>query len=800
MEQGCKDCPLSGRPKVPPMRAPVRGKKLDTFSTPVLLGEAPGRQEVKLGKPFVGKSGQLLAAVLADRSVDDQHLHITNACLCHPLHNETPTEEMIDACRPRLLAELKETGTSKVLMLGNTAIQALIPGAPGVTKIRGVPQWHEELECYVIPTFHPAAILRNPDMMRDLVDDVDTFQKLPEGEMIHEPPEDLFYNVVETSGGMIKLVEAIHEAEIVSCDLETTGVDRMNDEIISIGFATTAEDLWIIPDTTFKKRWAHDILEQVFELTSVFWVTQNGPQFDAQFIFREFGVEWKIDFDTLLGHYTVDERQRTHGLKVLVGRYFMAPNYGIDMNAFLAQDREEWDLDELYWYQALDCHYTWRLYWDIYEQIEGTPLERVHDEILLPASHALAIVERTGVLIDRNHFERLDKDLEVELEGLLANVRETSEKEDFNANSPKQVKELLIEKLHILPAGSSTGQEILEGIEKKHPVVGAILDYRRKSKLRSTYVKGFLNSIDEGDRLHADFLLFGTETGRLSARNPNLQNIPIYRGPEIRRGIIAAEGWTFAEADYSQLELRVAAYYSRDPFLLKAYHEGIDIHTLTASEVYEVPFEEVTYDQRYIVKRVTFGIIYGRGARSLAIGELHCSTAQAQKYIDKYLERFSKFHDWIKEQHRVSVENGYVETPVGRRRRFALITNDNVAEIERQSANTPIQSLASDICLTALTRLLGILDPTEAKVVSTVHDSILLEIRDDVLEKCLRQVTSEMERCPILPEFLDVLPLKTDVKIGQNWGDAEEIEIDEYFRKQAKKQSKARRRSGKTSH
>lgn len=808
MSFSCEGCPLQNRPKVPP-RYPLKdiGQRfgLDTqfaSGAPVIVGEAPGRQEVKVGLPFVGKAGQLLAAVLQDVGIDDSELFITNTCLCHPERNATPTEEMIEACRPRLMTELEEIKASKVLLMGNTAIQGLLPGSKGVTKIRGVPVWHDDLDCYLLPTFHPAAILRNPELMRDFADDLKTFKKLPENVLLNEPPSDLTYNFVETIEGLKKVKHAITFAsDIVTCDLETTGVDRMNDRILSVGFATAEDEIWIIPESTFRRRVAMKIMRSIFRLRGVQWVTQNGPQFDAQFINREFlkpHERWDIHFDTLLAHYALDERQGVHGLKSLVGRYFMATNYGIDLGAMMKKGIENWteeDYDELYWYHALDCHYTYRLYYQLKAELEDSRLERVHDEILLPAAKALSECERTGVRVDVDYLERLDHDLETELREILAALREASGRDDFNPNSHVQVKEVLIERLKLLPKGSSTDKETLESIPK-HPVVEGIHAFRLKSKLRSTYVKGLLDTADEDQRVHADFLLFGTATGRLSSRHPNLQNIPQLAGPLIRRAFVARPGWTFAEADYSQLELRVAAYYSRDEFLLRAYHEGLDVHTLVASEIYGVPLDRVTFDQRYTAKYVDFGIIYGRGAYSLAKGELKCSPNEAQRYIDNFLSRFEKLHEWIRAQHRIAVRQGYVETPLGRRRRFPLILNDNVGEIERQAVNTPIQSLASDINLMSLTRLNQILDPDDAIIVSTVHDSILFEIRTEVLEKMLRLITTEMAKTPMLSEFTEVVPLKADVKIGTDWGSAKEIDIDEYFTdREDKETDKSRRQS-----
>lgn len=250
----------------------------------------------------------------------------------------------------------------------------------------------------------------------------------------------------------------------------------------------------------------------------------------------------------------------------------------------------------------------------------------------------------------------------------------------------------------------------------------------------------------------------------------NLQNIPTLIGPMIRKAFIAPPGYVFVEADFSQAELRIAAWYSGDHFLTNAYREGRDIHRVVASQVFNVPEDEVTYDQRYIAKYIDFGILYGRQAESLALGELQCSIAEAQGYIDQFMGQFDGLRTWIEEQHQFVVREGYVQTPMGRRRRFPLLLDRNISEAQRQAVNTPIQSLASDMTLLSLIELHKTLDPDEARIVSTVHDSILLEVREDVIDRVGEYIVHTMKTVPM--RYLgDKVPFKADLGYGPSWGD-----------------------------
>jgi DNA polymerase-1 len=675
------------------------------------------------------------------------------------------------------MMELEELEPSAILLCGNDAVHSFFPDAPGIMKFRGTVIWSDEFECYIIPTVHPGAVLNSPGLFKDLYDDIELWTRLQGAEKVQEPPDELTYFYIETPKGIEKMEKALEASGEGFLDLETTGVDPLHDRIISIGISSTETDLYVIPESTFRDADNLAELKRIIERDDIWWAGHNGPQFDVRFLRADLGIEWAPDFDSLLGHYALDERQGTHSLKKLAAKYALAPDYAIDFKTFDHTDPKQ--MEELYWYHALDIRYTAMVVDNVFEELELTgKLMGVHDEILLPASMALGRIEDRGVKIDVPYLESVGTDLDVEIQDLLKQAQEESGKDDFNPNSPKQVKEILHGKLGVIGANQSTGKAVLIDAAKVCPLAQTILDYRLKSKLKSTYVKGILSKVDENDRIHADFLLFGTETGRLSARSPNLQNIPQLVGPLVRRAFIAEDGWLLSEVDYSQLELRIAAYYSNDEFLLQGYRDGLDIHTLVASEVLGKPMEDITYEERYQAKWVDFGIIYGRGAYSLATQQLHCPVEEAQSFIDRFLARFSGLHTWIQSQHKFAAEHGYVETPFGRRRRFPLILNDNLGDIQRQSVNTPVQSLASDVCLTALARLDPQLDPEKARIVSTVHDSILFEIRRGCYHEVLPLIRYEMEEnCPI--DITSRVKLDCDISIGENWGDAKDHSWEE---------------------
>lgn len=759
----CIGCPLYDYPMVPPT---------GELGNIAIVGEAPGQQEVNKGVPFVGLSGQLLRRVLEDVGIDGP-FWITNSCLCRPPKNAAPPDEAIHRCNDRLMAEL--TACSRILTLGATALQAVY-GPASIQSMRGQRLWIDEAGAYCIPTYHPAALLRNPDLFTDFYTDLKMFKLCPSEEQPPEAPPS--YEVIATKEQLVTFAKSMAKAEptAVAVDIETTGLDEFVDDILCIGIAYDEAPDWarisnnaelkigIIPvseldvdDPLF------DILEELLTDDYYFWVGHNAASFDCKFIRNQLGIDWRPKMDTMLAHYTVDERKGSHSLKLLAREYFAATDYDAPLKGAKGHlERVEKNL--LYQYLAYDVYYTHRLVAVLKDEMDVEETRHIHDQILLPAALALGEIEHTGVLLDQEHLRKLEKEYTADLEKLVADIREYLGDEKFNPNSPKQVAHHLYERLK-LRKGGSTNKEALEEID--HPVARMMLEYRQKGKLLSTYVRGLLERVGEDGRIHADFLLHGTVTGRLSSRNPNLQNIPARSGVIIRDAFIASPGWRLIEADYSQLELRVAAYYSGDPILTETFATGGDIHTEVACQIFNKEPEDITKDERYAAKFVDFGILYGRGAKSLAEGELNCSVKKAQRYLDNFLARFQGMHRWMLHNQKLAIEQGYVESAFGRKRRFPLVLSMNKHEIQRQAINAPIQSAASDICLSALIRLHRKFNPDIARILLTVHDSILIEVKEGYEDEMMQMMYEEMvEKAPIEAKF----KFDIECKVGTSWG------------------------------
>ncbi len=785
----CEGCPLQGQPRVYGY-----GKKGGL----AIVGEAPGNREIIEGKPFVGMSGRLLRQSLQNVGVNPGDIWITNSVLCHPERNITPSKEAIERCRPRLLEELKQC--KKVLLCGATALQSLVSETDSILKSRGRGLLLPELNIYGVLTIHPALVLRNPFYFIDFARDVD---KIVNQEYIPPPPLPeivLCKNIAEVYQAFLSL----EGCETIAVDIETTSLDPLEGEIILIGLQGQQDKTYQIPNRFLKVRRVQERLQRLLMTRRT--VGHNAVGFDSKWLKYRLGIHWHPTVDTMLAHYSIDERSRDeedeyegmggatgiHGLKTLARIYFNAPDYDKPLRQYLAevakqrykqvrQARKKGEelmfvqpnfgdvpIEELSKYLAQDTLYTFLLEPILVKAMEEEKTKKLHDELLVPGALALKDVELNGVLIDQKALLEAEETFRKDVEENVAKLREMANDSEFNVNSPKQVGHLLFDILHLPKiSGYSTSKEVLEDLKSKHSAVELILDCRQKEKMRSTYIYGILQRLSKDGRLRGEFLLHGTKTGRLASRNPNLQNIPVLVGPVIRDAFVATPGWTLVEADYSQLELRVAAWYSQDSRLLEYYRIDQDVHRMVASEVFGVPPEEVTQMQRYIAKYIDFGIIYGRQAESLAKGELQCSVDEAQKYLDSFLNQFQGLARWMKKIHGQVLTKGYVETPLGRKRRFPFLSDVNRAESFRQAVNAPIQSLASDICLHSLILLQKNLRPSEARILLTVHDSLLFEVRNDCVDRILPLIRLTMENhLPIESN----IPFKVDIKIGQRWG------------------------------
>ena len=427
---------------------------------------------------------------------------------------------------------------------------------------------------------------------------------------------------------------------------------------------------------------------------------------------------------------------------------------------------------------ALTCaEALWNLKQVLSQELDKQGMQKLYDEIELPLCATLYRMEKAGVAIDREQLiqfgEMLAKRIE-ECESLIFSYSEGA----FNINSPKQLGELLFDKLGLPPVkktktGYSTNADVLEKLKAKHPIIPAIMDYRMLTKLKSTYADGLLKVIGEDGRIHTTFQNLVTATGRLSSTEPNLQNIPVRTdlGAEIRKMFVPKEGCVLVDADYSQIELRVLAHIANDETMSNAFISGMDIHTVTAAQVFAVPAEEVTSLQRRHAKAVNFGIVYGISEFSLA-DDLGVSRWEAKDYIDSYLANYKGVRTYMREVVENARECGYTTTLYGRKRYIPELKSSNFnirSGAERIALNTPIQGTAADLIKLAMLRVDAALISNfpDAQLILQVHDELIVECPEEIASEVAQLVSREMEQVASLK-----VPLTAEAKWGKSWYDA----------------------------
>ena len=418
----------------------------------------------------------------------------------------------------------------------------------------------------------------------------------------------------------------------------------------------------------------------------------------------------------------------------------------------------------------------WKLHTLLREKLREAGMEQLYTQIELPLCQVLYRMEREGVAIDRQALTSFGEMLAGRITALEDQIY--SYAGEFNLNSPKQLGEVLFEKLGLPPikktkTGYSTNAEVLEKLEEMHPIVPAIMEYRVLSKLKSTYADGLLKVIGPDGRVHTTFQNMVTATGRLSSTDPNLQNIPVRTdlGSEIRKMFVPRPGWVLVDADYSQIELRVLAHVAEDPLMQEAFRSGMDIHTATASQVFGVKPEEVTPLQRRNAKAVNFGIVYGISEFSLA-QDLGISRWEAKAYIDGYLNRYSGVWNYMHRIVEQARQQGYVTTLFGRRRYIPEIKSSNFNTrqgAERIALNTPIQGSAADLIKLAMIRVEQALREAslQAKLLLQVHDELIVECPPEEAEQVQSIVTKQMQEVWALQ-----VPLIAEAKTGKSWYEA----------------------------
>ena len=605
-----------------------------------------------------------------------------------------------------------------------------------------------------------------------------------------ETAADKNYQTIRTEKELDELMGLINQASYVSFDTETTSLDYMLAELVGISIALKPNEAFYIP-INHNYEGAEKQLEQGFVLEALkpFLESDEIPKIGHNLkydrhILQNAGIDLKGKLlDTMLFSYVNNSTITRHNLDAVSKRYLnINPTSYEDVAGKGAKQIpfSEVSIDVASDYASEDADISLKLYEHIEPMVQKeAKLAKLYSEIEGPLIYTLGDIERNGVLIDSEKLNQQSKELEAKILKLERKVQKNAG-EDFNLGSPKQLQEILYEKLGLpvikkTPKGQpSTSEAVLQELSMDFPIVHDILSYRAISKLKSTYTDKLPKMINSNTgRVHTSYHQAVTATGRLSSSDPNLQNIPIRseEGRRIREAFIAPEGYKILAADYSQIELRIMAHLSKDQGLMDAFAKGQDIHQATAAEIFSINIDDVTPNQRRSAKAINFGLIYGMSAFGLS-KQLQITRAEAQNYIEQYFERYPGVKNYMDETKLSAKKNGFVETVLGRRLYLADIESSNYQRrqyAERSAINAPMQGTAADLIKMAMTDLHSKIrnESLDAKIIMQVHDELVIEVNENQLDELSALTVNIMADI-----FKLDVDLKVDADTGNNWDEA----------------------------
>ena len=592
------------------------------------------------------------------------------------------------------------------------------------------------------------------------------------------------YKLVETDEDIKALVKQLSKQKQFVFDTETTNVDVYSADLVGVSFAIKAHEAWYLPMSAEREECQKklELLRPLFEDESILIIGQN-LKYDISML-AQYGISVKGKmFDTMLAHYLLEPEQR-HNMDYLAEVYL---NYiTIPIEDLIGKGRQQKTMREVpvetvKEYAAEDADITLQLYEKLLPLLKENGVEKLFYEIEMPLVPVLSRMEANGVRIDTQNLQQISDEFGGEIQKIEEEIYALAGT-PFNIASPKQLGEVLFEKLKIDEKAKktktgqyATGEEVLQKLLHKHPIIQKILDYRSFTKLKSTYLDALPALVNPKDGLiHTSYNQAVTATGRLSSNNPNLQNIPVRtaQGREIRRAFVPrSEAYTLLAADYSQIELRIIAHLSQDPAMVADFNLGHDIHAATAAKVFHVPMNEVTKEQRSRAKAVNFGIIYGMSAFGLA-ERMELSRSEAADIIKKYFEEYAGIKEYMNRSIALARERGYAETILGRRRYLRDINGANSVVrgfAERNAINAPIQGSSADMIKIAM---IGIHEEMQrlkmqSKMMLQVHDELVFDAHLDELDTLKAIVNDKMVNALPLS-----VPVVVEMNTGSNWLEA----------------------------
>ena len=618
-------------------------------------------------------------------------------------------------------------------------------------------------------------------------------------ELKHIPINTKNYELIDNINDLNRWIKKIYQRGYVAVDTETTGLNDMIVDLVGICLSVEIGEACYIPlghtdgegdlfggaslcSGQINLEEALTILRPVLQDPSIIKIGQN-IKYDTK-IFARYDVNLTPVDDTMLLSYAINGGKHNHGMDYLSERYL--DHKPISIKSLLGSGKSAITFDKVpisdaVNYAGEDADITLRL-WKLFKpMLHANSVTKVYEKLERPLIPVLAKMEMDGIKVDRNTLSRMSNNFAQSMSGLEAEIYDLAG-QSFNVGSPKQLGEILFDKLE-LPGGKKgktgaygTGVDVLEDLASEgYELPVKVLDWRQMSKLKSTYTDALQGHINPNTgRVHTSYVISGASTGRLSSTDPNLQNIPIRSeaGRKIREAFIAEEGNVLLSLDYSQIELRILAHIAKIDTLKQAFHEGQDIHALTASQMFNVPLENMDPMIRRQAKAINFGVIYGISGFGLA-RNLRIPRKEAQSFIDTYFERFPGIRTYMDETVSFAKENGYVETLFGRKVHTSEINakGPQAGFAKRAAINAPIQGTAADIIRRAMVQMPDAIAHLPVKMLLQVHDELIFEVNKDALSETTEVVRKIMEKASEPVVKLDV-PLVVDAGFGSNWADA----------------------------
>lgn len=625
----------------------------------------------------------------------------------------------------------------------------------------------------------------------------DTPATAPDAPEIADVPFDRdAYTRVSTAAELQEWIDRIYEHGYVAVDTETTGLNEMTADLVGISLCVVPGQACYIPlihkahrgDDLFGSddlaegqmalADALDMLKPVLEDPSILKIGQN-MKYDLK-IFAQVGITVAPIDDTMLMSYAMHGGLHGHGMDHLSDKYLnhtpipIKPLLGSGKSAITF---DKVPLEDAVPYAAEDADITLRLWQQFKPSLHRAQVTRVYETLERPLVPVLAQMERTGIKVDRDTLSRMSNTFSQSMAGLEADIHALAGR-SFNVGSPKQLGEILFDEMGLQggkkgkTGAYATGADVLEDLATEHELPRRVLDWRQLSKLKSTYTDALQDHINaDTGRVHTSYSIAGASTGRLASTDPNLQNIPIRteEGRRIREAFVADEGKVLVALDYSQIELRILAHIADIEALKQAFRDGLDIHAMTASEMFDVPMDEMTPEVRRRAKAINFGVIYGISGFGLA-RNLRIPRSEAQGFIDRYFERFPGIRTYMDDTKAFAKEHGYVQTLFGRRIHTPNIgaKGPHAGFAARAAINAPIQGTAADVIRRAMVRMPDAIAGLPAKMLLQVHDELLFEVEKGAEDALIDAARTVMEAACDPVVKLDV-QLSVDAGQGANW-------------------------------